>query len=436
MFNKNYRNPEDFIHFARSELIPDKRIGDPAGYTSPKTLVERIRRIGYSRALVLADEDMSKRKGDPPMKTKIKSQTNSSIPWMSGTQRAFLCILCFVILSPPSLWTQQRYPGDTWEQAEKSEDLGYSSERLAEAREFTEGLKTAAVVIVVDGVILDQWGEITTKYIVHSIRKSFLSALYGNYVRDGTVDLDATMKDLGIDDKEPSLTEEEKTATVRELLKARSGIYHDAAAESPGMKALKPKRHSHKPGTFWYYNNWDFNALGTIFEQRTNKNIYEAFKEDIADPIGMEDFRPEDGTKSGILESIHQAYHFRMTARDMARFGLLMLRKGNWNGKQIIPEEWIEESTRAYSDARLYGSDAYGYMWWVADDGHKYKHMPGVNLREGTYSARGYGGHYIFVIPDRDMVVVHRVNTYIRGNSVPASAVGKLLRLIFEAKLD
>jgi len=342
--------------------------------------------------------------------------------------------ICFFIMATSTLCAQERYPGQTWERAGKPEDLGYSSKGLAKAKEFAEGLNTAAVVIVVDGVVLDQWGEIATKYIVHSIRKSFLSALYGNYVRNGTIDLDSTMEDLGIDDKEPSLTELEKTATVRDLLKARSGIYHDAASESPGMKALKPKRHSHKPGIFWYYNNWDFNTLGTIFEQQTKKDIYEAFKEDIAAPIQMEDYKPEDGTKSGIPESVHQAYHFRMTARDMARFGLLMLRKGKWNETQVIPGDWVEESTQPYSDARLYGSDAYGYMWWVAEDGHRYKHMPGVNLKQGTYSARGYGGHFIFVIPDRNMVVVHRVNTYINGNFVSGRDVGILLNLIFEAK--
>jgi CubicO group peptidase (beta-lactamase class C family) len=350
--------------------------------------------------------------------------------------RLIVCVLCLFFVFSSTVLAQQEYPGESWRQAAKPEDLGYSSKRLAKAIEFTEGLNTAAVVIVVDGVILDQWGEITMKYIAHSIRKSLLSALYGHYVRNGTIDIDATLKDLGIDDLEPSLTEEEKTATVRDLLKARSGIYHDAAAESPGMKALKPKRHSHKPGTFWYYNNWDFNVLGTIFEQKTQKDIYKAFKEDIADPIQMEDFQPTDGMRGRIKESIHEAYHFRMTARDMARFGLLMLRKGKWNGVQIIPEDWVEESTRPHSDASLYGSDAYGYMWWVAKDGHRFKHMPGVNLEEGTYSARGYGGHYIFVIPSHNMVVVHRVNTYIRGNSVSAGAVGTLLRLIFEAKLD
>jgi CubicO group peptidase (beta-lactamase class C family) len=385
--------------------------------------------------VVDSDGDANRRR-ERIMKERNNGKKSNTIKVTKNKQITFICFLCLFFVSSITLSSQEKYPGEDWEKAGKPEDLGYSSERLAKAKEFAEGLNTAAVVIVVDGVILDQWGEITTKYIVHSIRKSFLSALFGNYVRNGTIDLDATMKDLGIDDKEPSLTDLEKTATVRNLLKARSGIYHDAAAESPGMKALKPKRHSHKPGTFWYYNNWDFNTLGTIFEQLTKKDIFYAFKNDIADPIQMEDYRPSDGMRGKVPESIHTAYHFRMTARDMARFGLLMLRKGKWNGTQVIPEGWVEESTRAYSDAQLYGSDAYGYMWWVAEDGHRYKHMSGVKLKQGTYSARGYGGHYIFVIPDRNMVVVHRVNTYISGNFVSGRDVGTLLRLIFEAKLD
>jgi CubicO group peptidase (beta-lactamase class C family) len=393
--------------------------------------MECVRRISERSALQSFSERHHKRINGKDMNKKMFRKETSR----AKSSLFVLLILFALVISVPAS-AQQEYPGEAWNQAEKPEDLGYSAERLAKAREFAEELNTAAVVIVVDGVILDQWGEITTKFIVHSIRKSFLSALYGNYVRDGTIDLDATLKDLAIDDREPSLTDLEKTATVRDLIKARSGIYHDAAAESPGMKALKPKRHSHEPGTYWYYNNWDFNVLGTIFEKLTQKDIFDAFKSDIADPIQMEDYVPEDGIRGRVPESIHTAYHFRMTARDMARFGLLMLRRGKWNGKQVIPEDWVAESTRAHSDARLYGSDAYGYMWWVAEDGHRYKHMPGVDLKQGTYSARGYGGHYIFVIPSHNMVVIHRVNTYIRGNSVSERDVGTLLRLIFEAKLD
>ena len=118
----------------------------------------------------------------------------------------------------------------------------------------------------------------------------------------------------------------------------------------------------------------------------------------------------------------------------MARFGLLMLRKGNWNGKQVIPEDWVEESTDYYSDAALYGSDGYGYMWWVAKDNNNYPHLPNVKLEEGTYSARGAGGHYILIIPDHDMVIVHRVNTFERNN-VSSYQMGTLVKMILDAKI-
>jgi CubicO group peptidase (beta-lactamase class C family) len=242
------------------------------------------------------------------------------------------------------------------------------------------------------------------------------------------------MKDLGIDDK-PPLTETEKKATVRDCLKARSGVYHTALYESAGMRALKPKRHSHDPGTFWYYNNWDFNVLCTIFEKLTGKKIFAALEEEIARPIQMDTFKEKDGWYVRGEDSIHPAYPFAITARDMARFGHLMLRKGNWDGKQVIPEDWVQESTAYYSDAQLYRSDGYGYMWWVAKEGNKYPHMPNVELKDGVYSARGAGGHYIFIIPGYDMVVVHRVDTYKR-HSVPAGRVGRLLQMIFAAKMD
>jgi len=346
----------------------------------------------------------------------------------------FLLIIILIVLFSFSLFAQYRFPGETWDKIKSPEELGYSTEKLKKAEEFTGGLKTAAVVIVVGGVILAEWGEVDKKFMTHSTRKSFLSAMYGKYVRNGIIDMDKTMRDLNIDD-EPPLSDVEKRATIRDCLKARSGVYHTALYESQGMKALKPTRHTQKPGEFWYYNNWDFNVLCTIFEKLTGKKIFEALKEEIADPIQMEDFMPEDGWYVTGEESVHPAYPFRITARDMARFALLMLRKGDWNGKQIIPEDWVEEITGYYSDASLYSCDGYGYMWWVAKDGNRFPHLPNVKLKEGTYSARGAGGHYILVIPDYDMVIVHRVNTYLRGHFVSSGNMGKLVKMILDAKI-
>jgi CubicO group peptidase (beta-lactamase class C family) len=308
-----------------------------------------------------------------------------------------------------------RFPGKAWE---KRRGSNWSEAKLKAARDYAATLNTAALVIVQDGAIVDQWGDVAKEYLCHSIRKSFLSALYGIAVNEGKIDLSKTLADLGIDDNEPSLTAEEKRATVHDLLKARSGIYHPALAETPSMKAVKPLRGSHSPGTFWYYNNWDFNALGTIYEKLAGEKIHESFERRIAQPIGMEDFTAADGSYSKGPDSIHPAYPFRMSARDLARFGVLFLNQGRWGAREIVPAKWVADSVKTWSDASAYGSSGYGYMWWVD---------------RNSYSARGAGGHYLTVIPAMNLVVVHRVDTFVPGNSVGGRDIHKLLDLIVEA---
>lgn len=324
---------------------------------------------------------------------------------------------------------QQVFPGVSWEHVPSPESAGWSAEKLRAAQDYSKTIKTSAVMIVVGGLVLDEWGETATRFNVHSIRKSLLTAMYGIHVADGRIDLTKTMADLGMDDNEPSLTPIEKQATLHDLLKARSGIYHPALYETPGMKAARPQRGSHAPGTFWYYNNWDFNAAGAIFERATKNSLFREFKERIADPIGMEDYRLEDGQYVTGADSVYAAYPFRLTARDMARFGLLFAREGRWRWRQLVPAQWVEDSVTPYSDAS--GSGGYGYMWWVAANG---RHVPGVSIPDGSYSARGAGGHYILVIPAYDLVIVHRVNTDVRGNSVSGEEFGRLLKLILDAR--
>lgn len=354
----------------------------------------------------------------------MNTRARSSLRW-----KAHLLPAIVLALAVPFLCAKDNFPGKAWQRIGAPEKLGWSAAKLREAREYAATIQTAAVMIVTDGRVLDEWGETARRFNVHSIRKSFLSALYGIHVHEGNIKLALTMKELGIDDNEPSLTEAEKQATVHDLLKARSGIYHPALYETASMKAARPARFSYAPGTFWYYNNWDFNALGTIFERLTKTNIFREFKARIADPIGMQDYRIEDGSYVTGSDSVYPAYPFRMTARDMARFGLLFLRNGRWKDRQIVPQAWVKESTASYSDAG--GSGGYGYLWWVAVDG---RHLPGVDLPDGSYSARGAGGHYILVIPAYDLAIVHRVNTDIQGRSVSAAEFGRLVKLILEAR--
>ena len=326
------------------------------------------------------------------------------------------------------------YPEKHWTQAAKPEDRGWSSDGLATAKAYANSIDTAAVVIVDDGIIVSQWGATATKFNVHSIRKSFLSGLYGIAVAKGQIDLNATLEQLGIDDNEPSLTPEEKQARVIDLLKARSGIYHAALYETPAMKAEKPARGSHPPRSFWSYNNWDFNALGTIYEKLTHDSIYHAWDVRIAQPIGMEDYDPKEQEYVTGPDSIHRAYPFRMSARDMARYGLLYLRGGRWRDSQLIPAHWVRDSTTAYSVADGNARDSYsgyGYLWWVAVNGN---HYPKVELPDGSFSAWGAGGHFIAIIPALNLVIVHRVNTDDPAKKVTLEQFGNLLRLILAAK--
>jgi CubicO group peptidase (beta-lactamase class C family) len=321
------------------------------------------------------------------------------------------------------------WPAASWSRVESLERAGWSRERLDIARAFSDSIGSAAVMIVEGGLVVDEWGDAAGRFPVHSVLKSFLSALYGMSVQQGRISLDRSLAEIGIDDSPPSLTPAEKQAQVRHLLQMRSGVYHPSVGESPAMAAARPARGSHPPGTFWYYNGWDFSALATIFERETRTGMFEEIRRRIAEPLQMEDFRPQDGWPVHGPQSMHPAYMMRMTARDLARFGLLFLRQGQWRGQQIVPKEWIRESTASYSDTGEYGG--YGYQWWVAVDG---RHFPGMTADEGMYSAIGAYGQYIVVIPARDLVVVHRVNSDVTIREVDTLQFGRLLRMILEAK--
>jgi CubicO group peptidase (beta-lactamase class C family) len=99
--------------------------------------------------------------------------------------------------------------------------------------------------------------------------------------------LEDTLATLGINDKEPSLTSSELQATLAHLLTSRSGIYHAIDSEPATVAAQRPTRGRHAPGEFWSYNNWDFDAAGSIYKKIAGSDIFTAFKRRIADRIGM-----------------------------------------------------------------------------------------------------------------------------------------------------
>ncbi|CAN5802535.1 hypothetical protein BH23GEM9_BH23GEM9_16740 [soil metagenome] len=265
-----------------------------------------------------------------------------------------------------------------------------------------------------------------------SVRKSVLSMLIGIYRERGAIDLNRTLAQIGIDDL-GGLTDAEKQATVLDLITARSGIYHEASNSGDDL-ASAPERGSQKPGSFYLYSNWDFNALGTVFEKETGVDIHDALERDLAQPLGFQDFDRASHRKTGDLtRSMHPAYHMNLSTRDMARIGYLMLREGQWQDRQVIPSAWVYESTRAFTPRsemnpvrRRTGAFGYGYLWWVFDN----PELP--DAYHGAYIGLGAVGQHLLVMPALDLVVVHKTAPG-GGRSVSHNEFLEVLEILLEA---
>ena len=300
------------------------------------------------------------------------------------------------------------FPSDEWERITDPATAGYCADKLQLVTARAKELSTTAMMAVVGGRVLYDYGDVTTVSYLASVRKSVLAMLFGKYVKNGTIRLEKTLAELGIDDH-GGLLPSEKAATIADLLGARSGVYHEASNAGDDL-ASAPPRGSQKPGTYYLYSNWDFNALGTIFEQETRQGIYDALEADLARPIGMRDFDRASHRRSGdAKKSMHLAYHMNFSTRDMARIGYVMLRNGEWNGREIVPRDWARRISSVVTPVQQMnperhrkGPFGYGYLWWIWDG------PQAIGPYEGAYTGQGAVGQFITVIPRRDMVVVHK----------------------------
>ena len=148
---------------------------------------------------------------------------------------AVLAAAALVMLPRHPAAQEAAYPGAIWQHVPDAGRAGWSPAALRAAREYAQTIPTAAVMIVSGGQVVDEWGDTATRYNVHSIRKSFLSAMYGIHVREGRIDLSKTIGELGIDDNEPSLTAIEKQAILHDVLKARSAPFGTRIVEENGV---------------------------------------------------------------------------------------------------------------------------------------------------------------------------------------------------------
>ncbi|MBN1271541.1 MAG: serine hydrolase [Candidatus Aminicenantes bacterium] len=314
-----------------------------------------------------------------------------------------------------------RYPDEGWMRFTDVKEAGFDPAKLEAARVKWEKMPSSAFLVIADGAVVAAWGDVGRRFMCHSVRKSFLSALYGIYWDRGEIELNKTLADLGIDDDPDPLLDTEKQARILDLLKARSGVFHPAAYA--GRTDSRP-RGSEGPGRYFAYNNWDFNTAATILMRETGADVFEAFDQYFGRPLKMEDWRISDGYYHYERDkSQYPAYPFRMSARDAARFGLLFARYGMWKDGRILSEHWVNRSSALYSiDNRVFG---YGFYWWIAREPRFAKY--------GMYSALGVGNQMIAVLPKIDMVFVNRANTY-EGESTPATLLLGLIDEVLKAR--
>jgi CubicO group peptidase (beta-lactamase class C family) len=259
------------------------------------------------------------------------------IPTPRLMMRAFGLFLLLALALPQAIRAQDlRYPDDSWMQYEDVREAGFDPARLEAARATWEALPSAAFLVIADGAVVASWGDVGRRYMCHSVRKSFVSALYGIYWDRGEIQLNKTLEELGIDDWPDPLLPRERTARILDLLKARSGVFHPAAYA--GRTDSRP-RGSEGPGQYFAYNNWDFNTSAYILMQETGGDVFRDFDEYFGQPLQMEDWRISDGYYHYERDkSRYPAYPFRMSARDAARFGLLFARSGLWEDDRILSE--------------------------------------------------------------------------------------------------
>jgi CubicO group peptidase (beta-lactamase class C family) len=324
------------------------------------------------------------------------------------------------------------------------ESKGYSSEKLDALQEHLENSGASSMLVLAEGEVIFEWGNTDKKHTIHSIRKSLLNSLIGIAVAEGKMDTSMTIRELGIDDIDPVLTEGEKDARIADMLKSRSGVYHHAAGVSEGMLLGMPERGSYPPGEHYYYNNWDFNTLGAILEQETGKSIYELFYKQIARPLGMLHYTGEYASidveaeeveipdTDGFYQyepskSLYPAYHFRMSARDLAIYGQLYVNYGKWKGKQLISKTWVDASTQAYSTYNAEYGLAYGMLWNVV--------LPEEGTQRNSFFHTGAGIHMLGIYPDMNLVFVHRVDTE-SNYSYKSSDLILMLDLLFDSRIN
>lgn len=276
-------------------------------------------------------------------------------------------------------------------------------------------------VVVRAGRIAAEWGDIERVDMTFSATKSFLSLCAGIAFDRGLIpDIHAPVREL-VDDG-GFTSEQNRSITWAQLLQLTSewqgelwgkpdSIDHNRDLSlPPGQSNDKGlQRTMQPPGTHWEYNDVRVNRLALALLRVFKEPLPHVLKREIMDPIGASDTWQWHGYRNSYvdingqqMQSVSGGAHWGgglwISTLDQARIGLLMLNKGQWNGRQIISEEWIAESVRP---CPLNAN--YGLMWWLNAVGEQ---LPAAS--RSSFFAKGVGANIIWIDPENDMVTVTR----------------------------
>jgi CubicO group peptidase (beta-lactamase class C family) len=239
-----------------------------------------------------------------------------------------------------------------------------------------------------------------------SMAKSFASSLVGIAIDEGHI----KSVEEPITNYLPELQKKDKrfkSISIRNLLTMSSGIKYEEGATLPWSEQADDTKTYYstdlrelalnsqiegKAGQYFEYNNYNPLLVGMILERATGMHVARYLQQELWRPMGME----ADGSwsldsKKDGFEKMESGVNAR--ARDFARFGMLFAKEGNWRGKQLISRRWVEQSTRP--DTTMDPSQDYQYFWWVNTPNGK-----------NHFSAQGNYGQYIYVAPEKDLVIV------------------------------
>ena len=308
-------------------------------------------------------------------------------------------------------------PADDWPRSSaEAQDL--DSEQLArlvhEIEDDERFPDLHSLLIVRHGYLVleeyfDGWsaGRLHT---VQSVTKSLTSALVGIAIEQGVIrGVEEKVLDFFSDtDGIANLDDRKRRLTVEDLLTMRSGTdYHERGSDSPHSRLNRLARGWDRfyldrpmvsePGTRFQYDSGGVILLSSLLERRTGLHADRFAERHLFAPLEItrsDWFRNRDGHP-------HAGGGLSLRPRDMAKLGLLYLRKGRWGDRQVVPSSWVERSTRPHVDLdREPHNIGYGYLWWIHEPD------PGGSGGEEIYAAQGFRGQYIFVVPEHDLVVV------------------------------